>query len=115
MKRWLPRALVVLTTLVCLGAGGYAGQAWWASRLVNKHETDLVRFMLDLHESSISMGEYTPQFATACVCVDQWASLPWYGRWSSTFGWVPSRTTGFHDLQLEVRGLDGIVESQVQE
>lgn len=30
MKRLMPRALVVLTVLVVLCVGGYAGQVWWA-------------------------------------------------------------------------------------
>ena len=34
--RWLPRALVVFTALLCLGVGGYAGQAWWAKRLARE-------------------------------------------------------------------------------
>ena len=37
MKRLMPRVLVVLTILVVLGVGGYAGQVWWARRIASDY------------------------------------------------------------------------------
>ena len=74
MPRCLPRTIVALTVLVCLGAGGYAGQVWWAKRGASK----VVAFL-----TSIKPTETEKLLANtdwALTIQKEWDAIPWYGR-----------------------------------
>ena len=76
-SRWLPRSLVILTAIFCLGVGGYAGQAW-LSRMEAKVDRNFRTF-----------GGY-PDRKEALDALRSWRATPWYGEWigESPF-WYP--------------------------
>ena len=65
------RLVVVLTLLVCLGTGGYAGQAWWANRLALRAWSDAAEF----DGSFCRLTELDNRLEE----VDNWRHEPWYG------------------------------------
>lgn len=93
----MPRALVVLTVLVVLGAGGYAGQVWWA-RSVAQWDWDSTCAMIfpDGHdEPQINPGGYLTADTFVGGAILMWKDVPWYGQIEACSPnmkfWVPRR------------------------
>ena len=96
MRRWMPRALVILTILVVLGVGGYAGQVCWARRIAAEEHLP----------PDGAMAEAFP-----AEMIEWWRETPWYGRWGHDLEgydydrprrWVPRRVT--HEFFVRVTG-----------
>ena len=113
--RGFPRALVILTALLCLGVGGYAGQVEWARHVARdelrrfEHPTRHAIQGADLSLARILKG---------------WMETPWYGHRSrppsqGTLGdlspmflfvryddsaWIPRRA--YRELAVLVAGED---------
>ena len=71
--RLLASSGVVLTALLCLGLAGYAGQVWWARRLVLQDARYSGPGRPDSHGRHISSGPQVHYF------IDSWRGTPWYG------------------------------------
>ena len=63
------KVLVILTALLCLGVGGYAGQVWWAKRLATTEYSNLVEVSND-KDSPLNWILYD---------VNAWKRTPWCG------------------------------------
>ena len=105
MRGWGVRVLVVLTVLLCLGMGGYAGQVWWAKRIAERVFQEEARhpFRPFLDYS------HDPKFVRCNRVWFQWDEAPWYGMYVEDKiyfkdGWVPRRT--FYELLKLLTGED---------
>ena len=111
MPRWLPRALVVGTVLVCLGVGGYLGQVWWAKRLVRRSLGDFedtCGFAWSLsgkYYTTMGPKGFLLSRPFKIACNETWPQCPWYGVWDTTDGlWRPRRV--YYEFAKSVTGLD---------
>ena len=98
MIRWMPRALVALTILLCLGVGGYAGQVWWARRVVsgkNLYEMDSVLDDVDLRSLAPDSGYLKGIY-------EGWIECPWSGRRNRDGVWIPKRA--FYEGMSQLTG-----------
>ena len=89
--RWLPRALVVFTVLICLGVGGYAGQVW----VVRMSASD-----------AVERGRKIGRFEDLQSICGIWRKTPWYGFWfwDGEHGWWPRRS--HYEILKMLTGLD---------
>ena len=85
-SRWFPRALVVLTVLVCLGVGGYAGQVWWARRMAE----DIITTTFSIPGFNLVQPGLDLDWPHSLK--KEWGDVPWYGRFGC-FG------VNFHTIQ----------------
>ena len=89
-SRWLIRSLVVLTTLLCLGTAGYAGQVLWAKRVAAEPwiVTGTTPYGLERTRADTAlMWESDP---TRAGLIRTWRSLPPWGAWWDG-RWYPRR------------------------
>jgi hypothetical protein len=84
---------VLLTAFLCLGTVGYAGQIWWARRLVLKYP---IPFPMSC------WGGREKDEVAVLSSINLWRSTPWWGVWTCdnndevfakrrTYVWVPRR------------------------
>ena len=90
--RWIPRALVVLTALICLGVGGYAGQGWWARKIANDHAP----FFYCEGAGGRGVNAHAHHSGIHLDLLRSWRGCPWYGErgWFSDSNgkvWIPRR------------------------
>ena len=78
-SRWLPRALVAGTIMVCLGVGGFVAQSWWAKQVSE-----------DVLTLAWNMNQAGPRFYSPKVHLKHWRAMPLWGR----FGTFPLPTAG---------------------
>ena len=96
--RWLPRVLVGLTTMLCLGTAGYFGPTWWARRVAGKmYSTDLA---LALSRNAVKGNER----AAFQIFLLGWREDPWCGYPAPGIIWYPRRTR--YELAKLATGLD---------
>ena len=89
MRSRIPKVLVGLTALTCLGVGGYAGQVWWARRMAAR-----VTDPKDLgHRRVLGQCRLGHYFST-------WRECPTWGRWSETFDYYKSNDGSSYFLKL---------------
>ena len=97
-SRWLPRVLVALTVLVCLGAVGYAGQILLARRCAVSALDGYVK-------NALENGRWTGQ-QYGLECIRGWRLTPpwgqWLGRQNPSLVWCPHRTV--HELLTLMTG-----------
>ena len=77
--RWLVRALVLLTALLCLGVAGYGGQVWWAKRVAVRIAQEYFGPVNVDMDRSINFLSYWDR-EQAKKLIKDWRQTPWYGK-----------------------------------
>lgn len=83
------RLLVIVTTLLCLGVGGYAGQVWWSRSLASRILVPGARFP-------------TGAFLNPEDYLRSWREWPYWGRISPEFQVIHSRVPIYSRTQAPV-------------
>ncbi len=83
---------VVLTALLCFGMAGYAGQIWWAKRVISPFVKGFAGKTPDQKSAVLQKVPF------------EWRSHPWHGSWKPGFGWLPRRI--YYEYLKQTTGLD---------